>query len=125
MARLSARASLVVVLLTGIGCAGRYERGMKAIEEQRFEEAKREAQLGRSEEPSDPRYDLLMAEALVKEAMTMSQATSDQSEGPPLELKKVQRRYNEALPYARRALDSGRLNAEAGATARQDLLGAE
>lgn len=117
LARLSAmscQALFAITLLTQVGCQGRYERGQEAIAEQRFDDAKNDARLGKQEAPNDPRYDLLMAEALVKEAYAMTQKLAEGPNQPPLERKKVQRRYKNALPHAQAALDSGQIDAEAG-----------
>lgn len=105
---------LALMLLTQAACQNRYDRGMDAIAEQRFEEARQSARIGKKEEPKNPRYDLLMAQSYVKEAEAMTQAMSSNDSQPPMELKKVQQRYKKALPHAQAAFDSGELTAEAG-----------
>ena len=102
-----------VLLLGASGCKDHYENGMDAIVEQRWNDAQNEARLGKAQDPADPRYDLLMARALVNEAMAIEQSQSEGSEYK-VESRKATALYNKALPYAKRAYDSGELDATAG-----------
>ncbi|CAN0523681.1 unnamed protein product, partial [Laminaria digitata] len=84
--------ALCAVLLLG-GCKDHYETGLDAITEQRWDDARNEARLGKAQDPADPRYDLLMAEAMHRKAKAL---------------------YTKALPHAKRAYDSKQLDASAG-----------
>ena len=102
-----------LLLVSAAGCKDHYENGMDAIVEQRWDDARNEARLGKAQDPADPRYDLLMARALVNEAMSIEQAQSTEGQHK-IESRKATALYNKALPYAKRAYDSGELDATAG-----------
>lgn len=103
------------MILFGLsGCATQYERGMRAINEQRWDDAKHQARQGMAHDVNAPEYHLLMAEALVGEAMALYAQEQSDGSSPPVELQKAQKRYREALPHAQKAFDSGQLDARAG-----------
>lgn len=103
------------MILFGLsGCATQYERGMRAINEQRWEDAKHQARQGMAQDIGAPEYHLLMAEALVGEAMALYAQEQSDGSSPPVELQKAQKRYREALPHAKKAFDSGEFDARAG-----------
>lgn len=110
---LSGLALCALLLVSATSCKDHYENGMDAIVEQRWDDARNEARLGKAQDPADARYDLLMARALVNEAMSIEQAQSADGQHK-VESRKATALYNKALPYAKRAYDSGELDATAG-----------
>lgn len=84
---------LLLVLFASAGCHNPYKSGLEALGQDRYTAAEQQATELLAEAPEDPRYHLLMADALV-----------GQSE------------FREAEPHARKAFESGQLDATAGRT---------
>ena len=103
---------LCAIMLLG-GCKDHYDSGLDALSEQRWEDAKLEARKGKASDIGDPRYDLLMAQAMVREAMALERA-EEQANGMRAESPKARALYRDALPYAQSAYNSKKFDAPAG-----------
>ena len=97
-----ASAALALCLaLNAMGCHTQYESGLEELAAGRYENAQVRARAGLRDNPEDPRFNLLMARSLVKQAF-------EDPDKPKLKY------VREALPFAQKAFEDEDFKAPAG-----------